>query len=105
MLEFLEEVNLYFEFKFYIINVFYMNVFVSGWNEFNFFIVFISVLIERLDRDELKVVIVYEFSYIRYNDICLIMCVGILSNIMLLVVNFSVYFFMGNCKNSGVNLV
>lgn len=63
-----------------------------------------SALIERLDRDELKAVIAHELSHIRHNDIRLTMCVGILSNIMLLAANFSVYFFMGNRKNSGANL-
>ncbi|GAA8335683.1 zinc metalloprotease HtpX [Helicobacter pylori] len=104
LLELLEEANLHFEPKLYIINAPYMNAFASGWNESNSLIALTSALIERLDRDELKAVIAHELSHIRHNDIRLTMCVGILSNIMLLVANFSVYFFMGNRKNSGANL-
>ncbi|WP_324660942.1 zinc metalloprotease HtpX [Helicobacter pylori] len=104
LLELLEEANLHFEPKLYIIKAPYMNAFASGWNESNSLIALTSALIERLDRDELKAVIAHELSHIRHNDIRLTMCVGILSNIMLLVANFSVYFFMGNRKNSGANL-
>ncbi|AFI06183.1 zinc metalloprotease HtpX [Helicobacter cetorum] len=102
--ELLEEAKLNFEPKLYIINAPYMNAFASGWNESNSLIALTSALIERLDRDELKAVIAHELSHIRHNDIRLTMCVGILSNIMLLVANFSVYFFMGNRKNNGANL-
>ncbi len=104
LLELLEEAKLHFEPKLYIINAPYMNAFASGWDESNSLIALTSALIERLDRDELKAVIAHELSHIRHNDIRLTMCVGILSNIMLLVANFSVYFFMGNRKNSGANL-
>ncbi|GAA8298254.1 zinc metalloprotease HtpX [Helicobacter pylori] len=104
LLELLEEAKLHFEPKLYIIKAPYMNAFASGWNESNSLIALTSALIERLDRDELKAVIAHELSHIRHNDIRLTMCVGILSNIMLLVANFSVYFFMGNRKNSGANL-
>ncbi|WP_212889053.1 zinc metalloprotease HtpX [Helicobacter pylori] len=104
LLELLEEAKLHFEPKLYIIKAPYMNAFASGWNESNSLIALTSALIERLDRDELKAVIAHELSHIRHNDIRLTMCVGILSNIMLLAANFSVYFFMGNRKNSGANL-
>ncbi len=104
LLELLEEAKLHFEPKLYIIKAPYMNAFASGWNESNSLIALTSALIERLDKDELKAVIAHELSHIRHNDIRLTMCVGILSNIMLLVANFSVYFFMGNRKNSGANL-
>ncbi len=104
LLELLEEAKLHFEPKLYIIKAPYMNAFASGWNESNSLIALTSALIERLDRDELKAVIAHELSHIRHNDIRLTMCVGILSNIMLLVANFSVYFFMGNRRNSGANL-
>ncbi len=104
LLELLEEAKLHFEPKLYIIKAPYMNAFASGWDESNSLIALTSALIERLDRDELKAVIAHELSHIRHNDIRLTMCVGILSNIMLLVANFSVYFFMGNRKNSGANL-
>ncbi|WRC87849.1 zinc metalloprotease HtpX [Helicobacter pylori] len=104
LLELLEEDKLHFEPKLYIINAPYMNAFASGWDESNSLIALTSALIERLDKDELKAVIAHELSHIRHNDIRLTMCVGILSNIILLVANFSVYFFMGNRKNSGANL-
>ncbi|MFT2616393.1 zinc metalloprotease HtpX [Helicobacter pylori] len=104
LLELLEEARLHFEPKLYIIKAPYMNAFASGWNESNSLIALTSALIERLGRDELKAVIAHELSHIRHNDIRLTMCVGILSNIMLLVANFSVYFFMGNRRNSGANL-
>ncbi len=88
----------------YIIDASYMNAFASGWNESNSLIAVTTALIERLQRDELKAVMAHELSHIRHGDIRLTLSVGILSNIMLLVANYSIFLFGGNNRNSGANL-
>ena len=77
-----------------------MNAFASGWNEKNSMIAITSTLLERLKEDELKAVIAHELSHIRHGDVRLTMCVGILSNIMLLGVNIFAFYF-SNSKLKG----
>ena len=45
----------------------------------------------------------HELSHIRHGDIRLTLVVGVLSNIMLLVVNYGVYMFLGNSREKGAN--
>lgn len=88
----------------YIMDASYMNAFASGWNANNSLIAVTTALVENLDRDELKAVIAHELSHIRHGDIRLTLVVGILSNIMLLVANYSIFLFGGNNRNSGANI-
>ena len=90
-----------FEPALYIIEAPYMNAFASGWNANNSMIAITSTLLDKLDEDELKAVIAHELSHIRHGDVRLTMCVGILSNIMLLGVNiFAFYFSSGNSQGA-----
>lgn len=88
----------------YIMDASYMNAFASGWNANNSLIAVTTALVENLDRDELKAVIAHELSHIRHGDIRLTLVVGILSNIMLLVANYSIFLFGGNNRNNGANI-
>lgn len=88
----------------YIMEAPYMNAFASGWNENNSIIALTTALIENLSNDELKAVIAHELSHIRHGDIRLTLSVGVLSNIMLLVANYSIFLFARNNKNSGANI-
>lgn len=88
-----------FEPALYIIDAPYMNAFASGWNAKNSMIAVTSALLDRLSEDEVKAVIAHELSHIRHGDVRLTMCVGILSNIMLLGVNIFAYS-LGRSSNS-----
>lgn len=89
--------------RLYLIHAPYMNAFASGWQEENSLIAITSALAQNLDDQELKAVLAHELSHIRHGDIRLTMCVGILSNILLLVCNNAVWLFMGNRQNDGAN--
>ncbi|PAF41401.1 zinc metalloprotease HtpX [Helicobacter sp. 11S02596-1] len=89
--------------KLYVLEAPYMNAFASGWDEKNSLIALTTAIIKNLQRDELKAVMAHELSHIRHGDIRLTMCVGILSNIMLLVANSAVWIFMGNNHERGAN--
>ncbi|PAF48449.1 zinc metalloprotease HtpX [Helicobacter sp. 12S02634-8] len=89
--------------KLYIMEAPYMNAFASGWNADNSLIALTTALIHNLQRDELKSVMAHELSHIRHGDIRLTMCVGILSNIMLLVANSAVWIFLGGNREKGAN--
>ena len=96
--------NLHFIPKLYIIDAPYMNAFASGWNEKNSLIALTTTLIQKLDMLELEAVIAHELSHIRHGDIRLTLCVGILSNILLLVSNWVVFLFLGKNHKEGANL-
>lgn len=89
--------------RLYLIHAPYMNAFASGWREENSLVAITSALAENLDDQELKAVLAHELSHIRHGDIRLTMCVGILSNILLLVCNNAVWLFMGNHQGGGAN--
>lgn len=88
----------------YIIDASYMNAFASGWNENNSLIAVTNGLIDKLNRDELKAVVAHELSHIRHGDVRLTLSIGILSNIMLLVANYSIFLLGRNNNNQGANL-
>ena len=96
--------NLHFIPKLYIIDAPYMNAFASGWNEKNSLIALTTTLIQKLDMLELEAVIAHELSHIRHGDIRLTLCVGVLSNILLLVSNWVVFLFLGKTHKEGANL-
>ncbi len=87
----------------YIIEADYLNAFASGWNGENSIVALTTAIIDKLSRDELAAVIAHELSHIKHGDIKLTMTVGILSNVLLLAVNFLVYAFMGNRRSEGAN--
>lgn len=87
--------------RLYLIHAPYMNAFASGWSEPNSLIAITKALALSLDDQELKAVLAHELSHIRHGDVRLTMCVGILSNILLLVCNSAVWMFLGNNRNEG----
>ena len=99
----LHEARLPFTPKLYIMEAPYMNAFASGWNADNSLIALTTTLSTNLNDEELKAVIAHELSHIRHGDIRLTMCVGILSNILLLVANYSVFFLLGGNRREGAN--
>lgn len=99
----LRTAHLEFEPALYIMEAPYMNAFASGWNEKNAMIAVTSALLERLNESELKAVVAHELSHIRHGDIRLTMCVGILSNIMLLGVNIFAFYFARDNRRGGAN--
>lgn len=102
--ELVEVANIPFRPKLYIMEAPFMNAFASGWEEKNSLIALTTTLIANLSRDELKAVMAHELSHIRHGDIRLTLMVGVLSNIMLLVVNYGVYMFLGGSREKGANL-
>lgn len=89
--------------KLYIMEAPYMNAFASGWNEKNSMIALTTALIQRLNASELEAVMAHELSHIRHGDVRLTLCVGILSNILLLASNWMVLLFLGGNRNQGAN--
>lgn len=104
LMDLIKESKLDFIPKLYIIDAPYMNAFASGWNEKNSLIALTTGIIDKLNTNELQAVIAHELSHIRHGDIRLTLCVGILSNILLLITNYSVFFLLGNNRNQGANL-
>ncbi|MBX7490061.1 zinc metalloprotease HtpX [Helicobacter turcicus] len=101
--ELVETANLPFCPKLYLMDAPYMNAFASGWNADNSLIAVTTTLVRNLSYAEQKAVIAHELSHIRHGDIRLTLMVGVLSNIMLLVVNYGVYMFLGNSREKGAN--
>lgn len=102
--ELVKEAGIDFTPKIYLMDAPYMNAFASGWDSSNSLIAVTTTLAQKLTRNELKAVVAHELSHIRHGDIRLTLMVGILSNIMLLVVNYGVFLFLGNSREKGANL-
>lgn len=102
--ELVEVANLSFRPKLFLMEAPFMNAFASGWSADNSLIAVTTTLVRNLTREELKAVVAHELSHIRHGDIRLTLMVGVLSNIMLLVVNYAVYLFLGNSRERGANL-
>ena len=77
--------------KIYIINADYMNAFASGFTEKSAMIAITRGLMNKLNRQELQAVMAHELSHIRHQDIKLTLMVGVLSNLMLMVVDVIFY--------------
>lgn len=77
--------------KVYLINADYMNAFASGYSEKSSMVAITRGLMEKLDRAELQAVMAHELSHIRHLDIKLTLTVAVLSNILLIVVDFLFY--------------
>lgn len=101
--ELVREARIDFRPKLYLMEAPFMNAFASGWQVNNSIIAVTTTLAQRLSYNELKAVVAHELSHIRHGDIRLTLSVGILSNIMLLVVNYGVYMFLGNSREQGAN--
>ncbi|WP_297814231.1 zinc metalloprotease HtpX [uncultured Helicobacter sp.] len=102
--ELVEVAHLPFRPKLFLMEAPFMNAFASGWKAENSLIAVTTTLVKNLTRQELKAVMAHELSHIRHGDIRLTLMVGVLSNIMLLVVNYGVYLFLGNSRERGANL-
>ncbi len=102
--ELLRASNTPFRPQLYIFDAPYMNAFASGWDSHNALIALTTTLVDNLERDEIKAVMAHELSHIRHGDIRLTMCVGILSNIMLLGANLGVWAFLGGRNERGASL-
>ncbi len=87
--------------RLYLIHAPYMNAFASGWKQEDSLVAVTTQLAQNLTDEELEAVLAHELSHILHGDVRLTMCVGILSNILLLVCNSVVWLFMGNNRNSG----
>lgn len=77
--------------KVFLIEANYMNAFASGYSEKSAMVAITRGLIEKLDRAELQAVMAHELSHIRHHDIKLTLMVAVLSNIMLIVIDFLFY--------------
>lgn len=102
--ELILEARLEFRPKLYLMKAPFMNAFASGWHRDNSLIALTTTLVRNLTRDEVKAVMAHELSHIRHGDIRLTLMVGVLSNIMLLVVNYGVFMFLGNNRDNGANV-
>jgi heat shock protein HtpX len=80
--------------KVFIINADYMNAFASGFSEKSAMVAITRGLMEKLDRAEMQAVMAHELSHIRHNDIKLTLTVAVLSNIMLIAIDFLFYSFL-----------
>lgn len=77
--------------KVFIIEADYMNAFASGYSEKSAMVAITRGLMEKLNRAELQAVMAHELSHIRHHDIKLTLMVGVLSNILLIVIDLLFY--------------
>lgn len=82
--------------KIYLIEADYLNAFASGWNEKNTMVAITSGLFNSLTRDEIQAVMAHELTHIRNEDIKLTLIIGVMTNIMLFIVNNIIYFIGDN---------
>ena len=74
--------------KVYLIEANYMNAFASGYSEKSALIAVTRGLLSKLERDELQAVMAHELSHIQHHDIKLTLMATVLSNIMLIAIDF-----------------
>lgn len=77
--------------KVFMIEANYMNAFASGYSEKSAMVAITRGLMEKLDRAEMQAVMAHELSHIRHHDIKLNLMVGVLSNILLIVIDVLFY--------------
>lgn len=77
--------------KVFIIEAEYMNAFASGYSEKSALIAITRGLLQKLDRGELQAVLAHELSHIRHHDIKLTLVATVLSNLMLIAIDFLFY--------------
>jgi heat shock protein HtpX len=92
--------------RLFIIDANYMNAFASGFSEKSALIAVTQGLMEKLTRAEMQAVIAHELSHIRHQDIKLTLTASVLSNIMLICVDFLFYrLLVGHGRNARNGLV
>lgn len=88
----------------FIIEADYMNAFASGYSEKSAMVSITRGLMQKLTRAELQAVMAHELSHVRHADIKLTLTVGVLSNIMLIVIDVLFYAVLyGRRRNEGEN--
>ncbi|ALB01961.1 heat shock protein HtpX [Francisella persica ATCC VR-331] len=91
--------------KVFLINANYMNAFASGYSEKSAMVAITTKLANALNRDELQAVMAHELTHIRNQDIKLNLFTIVLSNMMLIIMDFLFYsvLFSGNSNNNNRN--
>lgn len=79
----------------YIMEETYMNAFASGWREDNSMVAITRGLLNKLNRAETEAVLAHEMAHIKNADVRLTLVVGILTNVMLMAVDFLFYSMIG----------
>ncbi|QLE79515.1 zinc metalloprotease HtpX [Francisella sp. Scap27] len=84
--------------KVFLIEANYMNAFASGYSEKSAMVAITNKLANALTRDELQAVMAHELTHIRNQDIKLNLFTMVLSNMMLIIMDFLFYsaLFSGN---------
>lgn len=77
--------------KVFIIDANYMNAFASGYSEKSAIVAITKKLASTLNRDELQAVMAHELTHIRNQDIKLNLFTMVLSNMMLIILDFLFY--------------
>lgn len=91
--------------KVFLIDANYMNAFASGYSEKSAMVAITTKLANALNRDELQAVMAHELTHIRNQDIKLNLFTMVLSNMMLIIMDFLFYsaLFSGNSNNNNNN--
>ena len=91
--------------KVFLINANYMNAFASGYSEKSAMVAITTKLTNALNRDELQAIMAHELTHIRNQDIKLNLFTMVLSNMMLIIMDFLFYsaLFSGNSNNNNNN--
>lgn len=84
----------------FLIEADYMNAFASGYSEKSALVAITRGLMEKLNRDELQAVMAHELSHVRHLDIKLTLFASVLSNLMLMMVDFLFYSMLFNGRSS-----
>lgn len=87
--------------KVYIMKANYMNAFASGWSEKNTMVAITDGLYNKLNYAELTAVMAHEMTHIRNQDIKLTLVVGIVTNLMLFVVDWLTFFMLKGSNSEG----
>lgn len=77
--------------KVYLIEADYMNAFASGISEKSSMVAITRGLLQKLTRTEIQAVMAHELSHIRHHDMKVTLVTAILSNLLLIVVDFLFY--------------
>jgi heat shock protein HtpX len=91
--------------KVFLIEANYMNAFASGYSEKSSMVAITDKLANALNRDELQAVMAHELTHIRNQDIKLNLFTMVLSNMMLIIMDFLFYsvLFSGNSSSNNRN--
>tara|TARA_R110002126_G_scaffold273866_1_gene418523 strand:+ start:46387 stop:47424 length:1038 start_codon:yes stop_codon:yes gene_type:complete len=82
--------------KVYLIQAEYMNAFASGYSEKSAMVAITRGLVQKLSRSELQAVMAHELTHIRHHDIKLTLTVSVLSNIILIAIDWLFYSMLFN---------